>query len=125
MAFYETTFIGRQDLAPTEFEKLMELFAGIIKQGGGSVVRSEYWGLRALAYRIKKFRKGHYGMLAINAPYAAVKEMERTMGINEDVVRVLTIAVDALDETPSVMMQKGGREDGDAEEIRPAFGGRP
>lgn len=113
MSFYESTFIARQELSRQDVTKLSDAFTAIIEQGGGKVVKTEYWGLRSLAYKIDKNRKGHYTMLAIDAPAAALKEMERNMHINEDVIRSLTIRVDAIEEAPSAMMQQArSREDG-------------
>lgn len=112
MPFYETTFVTRQDLSKQDVNRLIEEFSDIIKSNGGKVVKSEYWGLRNLAYRIKKNRKGHYALLASDAPAAAVKEMERNMRINEEIVRILTVVVESIDTEPSAIMQKGGREEG-------------
>jgi small subunit ribosomal protein S6 len=111
MPLYESTFVVRQDVSRADVTKLVESFTAIITQGGGKVVKDEYWGLRNLAYRIKKNRKGHYVMLALDAPFDAVKEMERNMGIHEDVIRTLTVRVDAIEEGPSAMMQKTSREE--------------
>ena len=111
MAFYENVFIARQDVSGAQVETLTEGFVTVITENGGQVTKREYWGLRNLAYRIKKNRKGHYVLLNIDAPPAAVKEMERTMRINEDIVRYLTIRVEALEEGPSAFMQgRGGRD---------------
>ena len=116
MPLYETTFIARQDLPRQDVTKLAESMTSIIEAGGGKVLKNEYWGLKSLAYRIAKNRKGHYTMLATDAPPAAVKEMERNLAINEDVVRQLTVRVDALPEGPSAMMQQSrGRDDYAAE----------
>jgi len=122
MALYECVFIARQDVSGTQVEALIETFAQVIVDQGGSVPKKEYWGLKNLAYRMKKNRKGHYALMNIDAPSAAVKEMERTMSINEDIIRVLTIRVDELEEGPSVAMQNKGRAD---ERPRRAFGDRP
>ncbi len=111
MPFYESTFITRQDLSRADITKLADSYTAIVEQGGGKVVRNEYWGLRNLSYRIRKNRKGHYNMLAIDAPIAAVKEMERNMGINEDIIRTLTVRLDELEEGPSVMMQQARSRD--------------
>lgn len=113
MPLYESTFIARQDLSRQDVAKLTENMSAIVAQGGGKVVKDEYWGLRNLAYKINKSRKGHYVMLAIDSPAAAVKEMERNLGHNEDVIRTLTIRVDSLEDGPSAMMQQPrSREDG-------------
>jgi small subunit ribosomal protein S6 len=112
MPLYESTFVARQDLSKQEVTKLTDQFTSIIENGGGKVVKNEYWGLRNLAYRIRKNRKGHYTMLGINAPFAAVKEMQRTMGIQEEIIRTLTVRVEELDENPSAMMNmRSGRDD--------------
>lgn len=117
MATYESTFIARQDLSKQDVAGLAETFSEIIKKNGGKVVKNEYWGLRGLAYKINKSRKGHYTMLAIDAPAAAVKELERNMGISEDVIRALTIRVDEIEEGPSVMLNQNKRDEayGDAD----------
>src|SRR5271170_2764856 len=106
MPFYESTFIARQDLSRQDVTKMADSLVAIVEQGGGKVVKNEYWGLKSLAYRIKKHRKGHYAMLVIDAPAAAIKEMERNIRINEDIVRSLTVRVDEIAEGPSAMMQQ-------------------
>jgi small subunit ribosomal protein S6 len=114
MALYENVFIARQDVSGAQVETLTDGFAAIITENGGQVGKREYWGLRNLSYRMKKNRKGHYVLLNIDAPPAAVKEMERTMRINEDIVRFMSIRVDALEEGPSAFMQsRGSRDDRD------------
>src|SRR5215471_3081119 len=123
MALYENVFIARQDVPATQVETLTNQFAELVAAQGGTVQKKEYWGLRSLAFRIKKNRKGHYTLLNIDAPAAAVKELERTMSINEDIIRFLTVRVDALEEGPSAIMQrsseKADRPGGD----RPERGG--
>lgn len=116
MPFYENVFISRQDISATQVEALTEQFATIVKDHGGEVTKREYWGLRNLAFRIKKNRKGHYVLLNISAPAAAVLEMERNMRINEDVLRHMTIRVEALEEGPSMMLQR--RDERDSREGR-------
>jgi small subunit ribosomal protein S6 len=111
MSLYECVFIARQDISTPQVEALTEELSNIITQGGGSVSKKEYWGLRNIAYRVKKNRKGHYVLLNIDAPSAAVKEMERQMSINEDVLRTLTLRVEELEEGPSAMMQSKSRDD--------------
>ena len=119
MALYESVFIARQDISSAQAEALIELFAGFITEGGGTVPKKEYWGLKSLAFRIKKNRKGHYVLLNIDGPSAAVLEMERNMRIHEDVLRYLTVKVDELEEGPSAIMQgrdrseRGDRDRGD------------
>ncbi len=112
MPLYENVFIGRQDISGTQVEQLTDSFVQLIAEQGGEVKKREYWGLRNLAYRMNKNRKGHYVLLNIDAPAAAIAELERTMRINEDVLRYLTLRVDKLEEGPSPIMQsRGSRED--------------
>ena len=106
MPFYESVFIARQDISPAQAEALADTFTGILKERGGDVSKREYWGLRSISYRIKKNRKGHYILLNIDAPPAAVQEMERNMRLNEDVLRFMTVRVDELEAGPSMMMQR-------------------
>src|SRR5471032_1549506 len=110
MALYESVFIARQDISSAQTEALTEQFAQIIGENGGTVSKKEYWGLKSLSFRIKKNRKGHYVLLNIDAPSAAVKELERTMSINEDIIRYLTVRVDALEEGPSAVMQRSSEK---------------
>ena len=112
MTFYETVFIVRPDVSAQHVDGMAGNFAAIIGDGGGTVSKTENWGLRSLAYRIKKNRKGHYVLMNIDAPSAAIGEMERNMRIDEDILRYLTIRVDALDDGPSVVMHvKAARDD--------------
>jgi small subunit ribosomal protein S6 len=111
MALYENVFIARQDISAAQVDALTDGFAQLIAENGGEVKKREYWGLRNLTYRIKKNRKAHYVLLNIDAPAPAVAEMERTMRINEDVLRYLTIRVEELEEGPSAIMQGRNRED--------------
>ena len=110
MALYENVFIARQDVPATQVEALTTQFTELVTSLGGTVPKKEYWGLRSLTFRIKKNRKGHYTLLNIDAPPAAVKELERTMSINEDIIRFLTVRVDALEEGPSAVMQRGAEK---------------
>ena len=122
MALYESIFIARQDVSAQQVEALTESFAQIIVAQGGKVGKREYWGLRNLAYKVKKNRKGHYTLMNLDAPPAAVLEMERNMRINEDVIRFLTVRVEELEESPSAMMQaRASRDERDRE--RGDFGG--
>lgn len=127
MAYYENVFIARQDISAPQVDALMETFAGVITAGGGSVSKKEYWGLKNFAYRMQKHRKGHYVLFNIDAPSAAVKEMERQMGIHEDVVRYLTVRVENLEEGPSAILRNKDRERGERSERgeRGGFGDRP
>jgi len=134
MPLYEHVFIARQDLSNTQAESLVEHFSSVLSDNGGKVVESEYWGVKTMAYKINKNRKGHYAFLKTDAPSAAVQEMERLMRLHDDVMRILTIKVDAHGECPAVQMQKRDeRERGDRPEggfggerrERPSFGDRP
>mgnify|MGYP003960679193 FL=1 len=106
MSFYEHVFIMRQDLSNTQAEALIEEFSNVLSANGGSVVEQEYWGVKTMAYKVNKNRKGHYAFLKTDAPSAAVAEMERLMALHEDVMRTLTIRVKGHEEGPSVQMQK-------------------
>lgn len=106
MPLYEHVFIARQDISNSQADALTKQFEEILTENGGEVVGSEYWGFRKLAYKIKKNRKGHYIFMKTKAPPAAVHEMERRMGLHDDVMRVLTLKVKAHSETPSAMLQK-------------------
>ena len=106
MPLYEHVMIARQDLSSAQAEGLIEHFSTVLTDNGGNVIDSEYWGVRTLAYKINKNRKGHYAFLRTDAPTGAVQEMERLARLHDDVMRVLTIKVDAHDDGPSVQMQK-------------------
>ena len=110
MALYENVFIARQDVPTTQVETLTTQFSELVAGLGGTVSKKEYWGLRSLTYRIKKNRKGHYTLMNIDAPAAAIKELERTMSINEDIIRFLTVRVDELEEGPSAVMQRSAEK---------------
>lgn len=111
MPFYEHVFLARQDLATGQVEALTEGFTKVITDNGGQVATQEYWGLRTLAYRIAKNRKGHYVMLVIDAPAAAIAELERQVGLSEDVIRHMTVRIDALPTEPSAMTRRGDRSE--------------
>ena len=111
MALYEHVFLARQDLAQAQVDALAETATKIIEDNGGKVVKTETWGLRSLAYRIAKNRKAHYVMLEIDAPGDVVAELERQTQINEDVIRFMTVKVDAHEEGPTVMMRKSERSE--------------
>ena len=123
MALYENVFIARQDVPATQVETLTNQFSELVTAQGGTVSKKEYWGLRSLAFRMKKNRKGHYTLLNIDAPSAAVKELERTMSINEDIIRFLTVRVDALEEGPSAVMQRASEKSDRPGGDRPDRGG--
>ncbi|MGC6517138.1 MAG: 30S ribosomal protein S6 [Candidatus Puniceispirillaceae bacterium] len=116
MRLYESVLIARQDISTAQVETLVEEFSAIIENGGGSIKKKEYWGLRSLAYRIKKNRKGHYVMLNLEANSETLNEYERIMGLNEDILRFMNIRIDEVSDEPSIMMQakaerseRGGR----------------
>ncbi|SDB66460.1 30S ribosomal protein S6 [Belnapia rosea] len=110
MPLYESVFIARNDVTQQQVETIAELVATIVAEQGGEVKKREYWGLRGLAYRIKKNRKGHYMLLGIDAVPAAMQEAERQLGLNEDVLRVMTLRVEAIDEAPSAILTRRGEE---------------
>ena len=125
MAFYEHTLIARPDLSNQQAEALAETFGQLLVEQGGRVAKTEYWGLRNLSYRLKKNRKGHYLHMAVEAPSAALLELERTERIHEDVIRYLTVKVEGVDENPSIVMitkasrdDRGGRRDRDDDRPR-------
>lgn len=106
MPMYEHVFLARQDLANAQVDAMSEAFTKIITDGNGRVAKNEYWGLRSLAYRIKKNRKAHYVMFNIDAPAAAISELERQVGLSEDILRFMTVRVDEMEEGPSAMMRR-------------------
>ena len=112
MPLYEHVFISRQDLSNTQAEGLIEHFSTVLADNDGKVVDSEYWGVKTMAYKINKNRKGHYAFLKTDAPATAVQEMERLMRLHDDVMRVLTIKVDAHEDGPSVQMRKSDDREG-------------
>ena len=116
MRLYESVFIARQDVSTTQVENLTKEFSAVIENGGGKIHKHEYWGLRTLAYRVKKNRKGHYVMLNLETNPETLAEYERIMGLNEDILRFMNITIDEVLEDPSIMMQaakpeRGGRGD--------------
>ena len=111
MSFYECVFIARPDISTQQVEGLTEQFSNILSENGGKAVNTEYWGLRNLAYRIKKNRKGHYVMMNLDTPSDALLEMERNMRLNEDLIRILTVRVEKLEEGPSIVMQSRNTRD--------------
>jgi small subunit ribosomal protein S6 len=110
MPLYEHVFLARQDLAQAQVDALAETATNIIETNGGKVIKTETWGLRSLAYRIQKNRKAHYVMIDIDAPAPVVAELERQTQINEDVIRYMTIKVDAHEQGPSAMMRRNERD---------------
>jgi len=113
MPLYEHVYLARQDLSTQQVEDLTAQLSGVITQLGGKITKTEYWGVKSLSYRIRKNRKAHMTLLNVDAPPAALNEIERQERINEDVLRYLTIRVEALEEGPSAMMRKSDRDDRD------------
>ncbi len=107
MPFYETVFISRQDLTESQVKDLTSDFEKIIKKEGGKVAKTEQWGLRTLAYRINKSRKGHYTLIETDGPASAIIELERNIRLNEDVVRFMTIKLEKPTEGQSIILDKG------------------
>ena len=124
MALYEHVYMARQDISAQQVEALTEQFKKVVAGLGGSIDKVEYWGVKSLAYRIKKNRKAHFSLFNINAPHAAIAEMERQMGLSEDVLRFMTIRVEEHEEGPSAMMRKRD-DDGERGERRGPRGDRP
>ena len=111
MPLYEHVMIARQDLSNAQAEGLIEHFSTVLADNGGKVVEHEYWGVKTMAYKINKNRKGHYAFVRSDAPAPAVQEMERLMRLHEDVMRVLTIKVDEHEEGPSAVIQSRNQRD--------------
>jgi len=105
MSLYEHVFMVRQDASNAQVEALTEQFRTIIQENEGTIAKHEYWGIKPLAYKVKKNRKAHFTLMNISAPHAAVAEMERQMTLSDDVIRFLTLRVDEHEEGPSVMMR--------------------
>ena len=124
MPLYEHVFLARQDVSNTQVETLTKEFTDLIEQGGGKVTKSEYWGVKGLAYKIKKSRKAHYSLLNIDAPSAAVNEMERRMGLSPEILRFLTVKVEEHETEQSVMLRKSDRDERGDRGDRGGFGGR-
>ena len=110
MPLYEHVFLARQDSSTQQVEELTTQMTGIVEQAGGKVTKTENWGVRSLTYRMNKNRKAHFVLLNIDAPSAAVAEIERQERISEDVIRYLTVRVEELEEGPSAMMRKADRD---------------
>ncbi len=119
MALYENVFIARQDMSPAQVENLADEYVSVMESLGGKVEKREHWGLKTLAYRIKKNRKGHYVLFNFDTTGDAVAELERRMRLSEDVLRYLTVRIEAVDERPSVMLQARPRDDRGRRDVRP------
>jgi small subunit ribosomal protein S6 len=113
MPLYEHVFLARQDISAQQVEALLQTFRGILEERGGSVGKTEYWGLKSLAYRIKKNRKAHYALMNIDAPHEVVAELERQLRLSTDIIRYLTVKVDEHDAAPSAMMRRADRDERD------------
>ncbi len=111
MPLYEHVFLARQDVSNQQVEAITKEFSDVITEGGGKITKSEYWGLKGLAFKIKKSRKAHYSLLNIDSPPAAVAEMERRMGLSTDIIRFITIKVEAHETEPSIQMRKQDRDE--------------
>ncbi len=111
MAFYETVFIARQELSPAQTEELAKQFTSVVNDNGGKVERTEHWGLRQLAYKINKNKKGNYVLFHISGNGATIAELERIMRLNEDVLRFMTVALEELPSGPTIMMQDNDDND--------------
>ena len=111
MSLYEHVFICRQDISQQQVESLTENLTAILSEQGGNVEKTEYWGLRSLAYRVKKNRKGHYSLLNITADHSAISEMERQMSLNDDILRFMTIRVDEHDTEPSAPLSSKNKDE--------------
>lgn len=113
MPLYEHVFLARQDISAQQVESLLQEFRTLLEGRGGSVGKTEYWGLKSLAFRIKKNRKAHYALMNIDAPHDAVNELERQMRLSTDIIRFLTVRVDEHDAGPSPMMRRADRDERD------------
>jgi small subunit ribosomal protein S6 len=125
MPMYEHVFLARQDLANAQVDALSEAFTKIITDGNGRVAKNEYWGLRSLAYRIAKNRKAHYVLFNIDAPAAAIAELERQVGLSEDILRFMTVRVDTMEEGPSAMMRRNESREREGRDGERPRGDRP
>jgi small subunit ribosomal protein S6 len=110
MPLYEHVYLARQDASPQQVEELTAHLKGVVEGLGGSVAKTEYWGVKSLSYRLRKNRKAHFTLMNLNAPPAAVNEIERLERLNEDVLRYLTIRVEEHEEGPSAMMRRAERD---------------
>ncbi|GBF25206.1 30S ribosomal protein S6 [bacterium MnTg02] len=122
MPFYEHVYLARQDISTQQVEGLSQNFQTIITESGGTIEKTEYWGVKPLSYKIKKNRKAHFTLFNIDAPHAAVAEMERQMQLSTDVIRFLTLRVDELEAGPSAMMRRGDHRDDRRGGRREGFG---
>ncbi len=124
MPLYEHVYLARQDLSPQQVEELTTQISGVVTQMGGKVAKTEYWGIKSLTFRIRKNRKAHMTLLNLDAPPAVINEIERQERLNEDVLRYITVRVEALEEGPSAMMRKSDRDRDDRDGRDGRGGGR-
>jgi small subunit ribosomal protein S6 len=123
MPLYEHVFLARQDISQAQVEALTKEYTQVIEEGGGKVGKTEYWGVKPVAFKIKKNRKAHYSLMNIDAPPAAITEMERRMGLSTDVIRFITIRVDEHETEPSIQMRKSDRDERGRDGDRGSFRG--
>jgi small subunit ribosomal protein S6 len=124
MPLYEHVFLARQDVSAQQVEAMLQSFRSLLEERGGSVAKTEYWGLKSLTYRIKKNRKAHYALMNIDAPHEAVAELERQMRLSTDIIRFLTVKVDEHEAGPSPMMRRADRDERDGRDGRGDRGDR-
>ena len=111
MALYEHIFIARQDISSQQVEGLTDMITAVLEENGGKITKQEYWGIKSLAYRVKKNRKGHYSLLNIDAEHGAISEMERRISLNDDIIRFMTLRVDEHEVEESVQLRNKNRDD--------------
>ena len=111
MALYEHVFIARQDISSQQVEGLTDMITAVLEENGGEITKKEYWGIKSLAYRVKKNRKGHYSLLNIDAEHSAIAEMERRISLNDDIIRFMTLRVDEHETEESVQLRNKNRDE--------------
>ena len=111
MALYEHVFIARQDISSQQVEGLTDMITAVLEENGGKITKLEYWGIKSLAYRVKKNRKGHYSLLNIDAEHSAIAEMERRISLNDDIIRSMTLRVDEHETEESVQLRNKNRDE--------------
>ena len=111
MALYEHVFIARQDISSQQVEGLTDMITAVLEENGGKITKQEYWGIKSLAYRVKKNRKGHYSLLNIDAEHGAIAEMERRISLNDDIIRHMTLRVDEHEADESIQMRNKNRDE--------------
>jgi small subunit ribosomal protein S6 len=124
MPLYEHVFLARQDMSAQQMEELIQEYKSLLETNGGQIGRSEYWGLKSLQYRIKKNRKAHFALMNLDAPHAAIAELERQMSLSPDVIRFMTVRVKEHEDGPSAMMRRSDRDDRDGRGDRDRRGPR-